>query len=110
MKDDTVYLRHMLDAINWIESYASGSSDDQFRQDHLVQDGVIRQISVLGEAARQTSNDFQASHTNVEWSKIIGMRNVLIHDYLGVDVDEVWRTVQHDLPMLKEQLALLLQT
>jgi len=103
MKDDLVYLRHILDAIALVEAYVRGVSWEDFQESQLVQDGVVRQLGVIGEAARRVSRSVQQTHPEIPWSDMVGMRNILIHDYFEVDDKEVWKTVQDDLPTLKER-------
>jgi len=103
-KDDTVYLRHILDAINTVEGYLSGVSERKFRDTNLLQDGAIRQIEIIGEAIRHVSKDLRNSYSEIPWQDIAGMRDKLIHDYFGVDIEKVWLTAKEDLPVLKEQI------
>jgi uncharacterized protein with HEPN domain len=102
MKDDLVYLRHILDAIALVERYVSDVSWEDFQESQLVQDGVVRQLGIIGEAARRVSTSVQQAHPEIPWSDMVGMRNILIHDYFEVDEKEVWKTVQDDLPTLKD--------
>jgi uncharacterized protein with HEPN domain len=108
MKNDAVYLHHILDAINRIEQYLAGVSYDRFLQDALLQDGVIRQLEIIGEAARNVSKDLQNARPELPWDKMIGIRNILIHAYFRVDLFIVWDTAQSDLPRLKQQVEQLL--
>lgn len=105
MTDDAVYLQHMLDAIERIEAYTDGMSEDAFQNDELVQDGVIRQIEILGEAAKQVSDETRTQYDEIPWTDIAGMRDKLIHGYFNVDLSLVWQTVHHDIPQLKAQLT-----
>jgi uncharacterized protein with HEPN domain len=102
--DDELYLQHILEAIERIETYTEGIERDAFRKDSMAQDAVIRQLEVLGEAASQLSDETRDQYGMVPWQDITGMRNKLIHGYFGVDVDVVWKTVQEDLPQLKREL------
>ena len=103
-KDDTVYLRHILDAIKTVEGYLDGVSETKFKATNLLQDGAIRQIEIIGEAVRHVSKDLRSSYSEIPWQDIAGMRDKLIHDYFGVDLEKVWLTAQEDLPVLKEQV------
>lgn len=107
-KDDLVYLQHILDSIKWIESYVSDISQEQFLVDHLVQDAVIRQIEIIGEASKKLSNSLKQKYPNTPWKDIAGMRDKLIHGYFGVDIEAVWVTVENDIPVLKEQIINIL--
>jgi uncharacterized protein with HEPN domain len=104
-KDETVYLDHILESISKIEKYIDGMDEDQFLSDELVQDGVIRQLQIIGEAAKRLSVQTRAKYSTVEWKDIAGMRDQLVHDYFGVDLGAVWDTVREDLPALKKALT-----
>ena len=99
-----VYLRHILDAAERIGRYLAGVSRERFERDELVQDGVIRQLEVIGEATRHLSRDLRTRYPEVLWKDIAGMRDKLIHDYMGVDVELVWTTAVEDIPVLEEQI------
>jgi len=103
-KGDIPYLKHILDAISRIEEYVRGITYDSFMENHLVQDGVIRQIEIIGEAAKRLSRQIREKHPYIAWKDMTGMRDKLIHDYLGVDLDAVWETVERDIPLLEDQL------
>jgi uncharacterized protein with HEPN domain len=110
MKNDSDYLRHILDAIIQIKEYVGDSSFEQFEQNRLVQDAVIRQLAIIGEAARLVSSSLKETYPEVPWADIVGMRNILIHNYLEVDIREVWQTIQQDLPILQKQVARILSS
>ena len=104
-RNDAVYLSHILDAITQIEIYTAGLSYDQFSQTRLVQDGVIRQLEIIGEASRSLSDDFRDQHSELPWPQIIGLRNRLIHAYFEVNLGIVWDIVQNDLPPLRQKVT-----
>jgi uncharacterized protein with HEPN domain len=108
-RDDSVYLRHILDAISRIEEYLQGVIEETFYQQYLVQDGVIRQLEIIGEATKRLSPEMRAECPNVPWQDIAGMRDKLIHDYFGVDLDAVWLTACGDIPALKAEVLRALE-
>ena len=95
MKDDRVYLEHILRCIGRIEEYTVEGRDEFFTS-HLVQDGVIRNLQTLAESSRRLSEGVKALHPGVDWKGLAGFRNVLVHDYLGVDLEYVYRAIEHD--------------
>jgi uncharacterized protein with HEPN domain len=104
--NDRVYLAEILERIDRIENYTSGGRDTFF-QSLLIQDGVIRNFEVIGEAVKLISLDLRQSHPEIPWRRIAGFRDVLIHDYMGIDLDEVWNVVEKDLPDLKQKILLI---
>jgi uncharacterized protein with HEPN domain len=107
-RDETVYLRHILDAMARIEEYVEGLDEGAFRRHKLVQDGVIRQLEIIGEAVKRLSSDLRSRCTDIPWQDMAGMRDKLIHDYLGVDLEKVWVTATEDIPFLKLRIQKLL--
>jgi uncharacterized protein with HEPN domain len=108
-KDNTLYLQHIRDAIQRVERHLAEISWDQFWQSELVQDAVVRQLEIIGEATRNLSDDFRQEHSEVAWGEIIGMRNRLIHAYFEVALEIVWEIAHVDLPLLKEQVERFLE-
>jgi uncharacterized protein with HEPN domain len=108
-RDDSVYLQHILDAISRISDYLQGVTEETFYQQYLVQDGVIRQLEIIGEVTKRLSPEVRAKCPNVPWQDIAGMRDKLIHDYFGVDLDAVWLTACNDVPLLKAEVAKVLE-
>ena len=102
MKDDTLYLGHINDAIEVIEEYLGISNYKQFIANRMMVDAVVRQLEIIGEATSKLSKDFRKENPEIPFRDIIDMRNVLIHDYAGVDTLVVWETCKNDLPPLKK--------
>jgi uncharacterized protein with HEPN domain len=88
------------EAIDRIEKYAE-EGKDTFEANELIQTWIVHHITIIGEACRTLSDDFQARYANVPWADIVGMRNILVHHYFGIDTDAVWSVVERDLPELK---------
>jgi uncharacterized protein with HEPN domain len=107
MRDPRERLRDMFEAIEHIERYAS-QGRDTFEKDELIQNWIVRHLQIIGEAARATPQEVRERATNVPWSKIIGMRHILVHDYFQIDTDIVWDVVEQDLAGLKQALRGLL--
>jgi uncharacterized protein with HEPN domain len=105
---DLVYVRHILDAILRIAEYLQGIDEEAFLQTPLVQDGVIRQLEIIGEATKQISSETRAEHAHIPWKDMAGMRDKLIHDYFGVDLEQVWITAQNDIPILQVEIKAIL--
>ena len=104
VKDDLAYIEHILDCIRKIKEFSEGISFREFSSNELVQDAIIRNIEIIGEASKKISSDTKQIYFEVPWKEIAGMRDKLIHDYLGVDVEVVWRTIKEDIPILERQI------
>lgn len=107
MRDDRAWLLDILDALLNIEKYAA-KGEKEFYEEELVQVWIIYYIQIAGEAANQLSDIMKTRHPEIPWKGIIGMRNVLVHQYFGLDLDEIWDTVSTDLPLLKAEIQKLL--
>ena len=101
---DRVYLQHMLECIGRVEEYIGGD-EQRFRTSRLVQDAVIRNLQTLAESSQRLSETIKAGEPQIPWRAISGFRNILVHDYLGVDVDAVWQVVAVELPPLRAALV-----
>jgi uncharacterized protein with HEPN domain len=101
MKDDSIYIDHILNSINRILDYISGKDREAFEADLITQDAVVRQLEVIGEATKRVSKELRSKNPDIPWSDMAGMRDVLIHDYIDVDLGVVWKTASEDIPNLK---------
>jgi uncharacterized protein with HEPN domain len=103
-KDNLVYINHIISGIKKISSYTKGLDEDSFNGNSLVQDAVIRQFEIIGEATKRVSKEFREKHPKIPWLDMAGMRDNLIHDYLNVDIGILWKTIIIDIPKLKKLL------
>lgn len=108
MRDDILYIRDILERINRIESYTVDGYE-AFISNRMAQEAVERNLEVIGEATKRLSSNFRQSYPDVPWRKIAGLRDVLIHDYGLVDVNEIWKVVEQNLPDLKSQVEAILR-
>lgn len=106
-KDRRVYLAHIFECIQKIERFTA-EGKPRFLQDDMVQDAVIRNFEIIGEAAKRLDDVYRAAHPDLPWRALAGLRDVLIHQYEGVDLERVWAIVEKDLPPLKRATAELL--
>ena len=107
---DEIRLRHILDAIEEIEVYLSKVDFQSFLQDSMIRFACIKQMEIIGEASNHISEKLKSEFTNIEWAQIIGMRNVFIHEYFGIDSSVVWEIIKNDIPELKNRITLILQS
>jgi len=98
------YIKHILDSISDIDDSISDLSKKEFKESKDVRDAVVRRLEVIGEAAKNISKDLKEAHPEIEWKKIAGTRDVMIHAYFSVDLDIVWEIIKQDLPVLKKQI------
>lgn len=108
MKDDRIYLKHVLRCIARIEEYTTAGRESFFSS-YLIQDGVLRNLQTLAESSQRLNDAIKESHPDVDWKGLAGFRNVLVHDYLGVDLELVYRAVEQDVPRLKRACESALQ-
>ncbi len=110
MRNDRTYLEHISEAIEKVEKYIKYVGDfENFSQNDMAFDAVIRELEIIGEASNNISNEFQKENPNIPWKLIIGIRNKLIHEYFGVSKKIVWETCQDDLKELKKIVKSLLK-
>jgi len=106
---DRVRIEHINEAILEIESYVEGIGKEEFIQNSLIRSATVRQLEIIGEAARVISEELQKEYPEIPWRLWADFRNVLIHQYFGVDYAEVYQTIQNDMPNLKSQIEKLLK-
>lgn len=103
-RDYKAYLSDIIGSINRIERYTNNMSFQDFIDNELVQDGVVRNLEIIGEAVKKVPDNIKRQKTDIEWKKIAGLRDVLIHDYFGVDVVIVWDIIKNKIPVLKKNI------
>jgi len=103
-KNVNIFLKHILEAIKLIEDYTKGKEKSDFLKSTQLQDSVIRRIEIIGEAIKNIPSDFKSSHEDIPWKEITGMRDILIHQYFGVDLELTWEVIKVDLPKLKKSI------
>mgnify|MGYP005850344627 CR=1 FL=1 len=103
MKEDSVYLIHILECIERIERYTGGDRE-YFFSDNKTQDAVLRNLHTLSESTQRLSKALKEAHPQVDWRGISGFRNILVHDYLGINLVRVWGVVEQELPGLKRNI------
>ena len=103
MKDDRLYIDHVLACVRRIDRYCQ-SGEEVFRTSELIQDAVLRNLQTLAESTQRISDHLKALHPEVDWRAIAGFRNVLVHDYLGINLVRVWEIVSVHLPGLESQM------
>jgi len=108
LRDVEAYLEDMLDAIQRIQDYTAGMDRETLEADHRTLDAVLRNLEVLGEAAKQVPEAVRAEAPGIDWRKVAGLRDILIHGYFVVEFDIVWDVVAHRLAPLREQLRQLI--
>jgi uncharacterized protein with HEPN domain len=108
MKDDRLYLIHICECIERIESYVGAGDETAFMASTLIQDAVLRNLQIMAESTQRLSGTLKSAHPEIDWRQLAGFRNVLAHDYLSVEPDRVWLVIEQDLPSLKLSIAAML--
>src|SRR3989338_10840623 len=103
-KNSVVFLQHILDNIQKVESFSKNISRQELTKNLQKQYAIVRAIEIIGEAARNIPADVKKRYPEVSWNEIVGTRDVLIHHYFGVDLNIVWDIIKKNLPVLKEQI------
>lgn len=105
MKEDAIYIKHILESINNIMEFSDGLSESEFKTNRLKQSAIIRELEIIGEASKNLSEEFKNNHSNIEWKLIAGFRDKLIHHYFGIQLERVWNILEIDLPKLKKEIG-----
>ncbi|MES2797824.1 MAG: DUF86 domain-containing protein [Bacteroidota bacterium] len=103
-KNPLIFIVHILDCISNIKNYTLDFTEEDFLRNKMVQDAVIRNFEIIGEATKQIQVEFRAKYPNIEWKRIAGLRGKLIHDYIGVDLWAVWAVIEDLLPELEDNI------
>lgn len=109
MKNDSVYLHHIMECARRIEENVK-EGRERFITSHTLQDAVIRNLQTMAESTQRLSDELKEAHPEVEWYRIAAFRNVLVHDYLGIDTERIWEITQRDVPQLKQAISNMLKT
>ena len=108
-RDYRVYLEDILEAAAAAREFVTGMGKDELRKDRRTRDAVVRNLEIIGEAVKKLPAQTKRGHPEVEWKKIAGLRDILVHDYFGIDMDIVWDVVRNKLPVLVEQVRRILE-
>jgi uncharacterized protein with HEPN domain len=109
MKKNLLFLKDILDSIQRIESYIEGIHYESFSSNQMMFDAVIRNLEVIGEASRNMPEEIRNKYPEIPWRKMIALRNILIHEYFGIDESIVWEVIKTNLPQLKPDIVRVLQ-
>lgn len=102
------YLKDIFESIQKIEKYTTDLSFNKFASNGLVQDGVVRNLEIIGEAVKNIPDEIKDKENNIDWRKIAGLRDILVHAYFGIDVDIIWDIIKNKIPELKTEIILML--
>ncbi len=103
-----LFISDIMDAITKIENYIEDLDYDSFAQSNMVIDAVVRNLEIIGEAARNIPNDAKERYPDIPWKRMVGLRNIVIHEYFGVDLDNVWKIIKENIPEVKPDIMKIL--
>ena len=110
IKEPIEFLHHILNSINFIQSYTKGITASEFKENFEKQDAVIRRFEIIGEASSNVTEKMRRDNPKLPWREMKAMRNFVSHEYFGIDYDDIWKTVKSSLPLLKKQIKALIKT
>jgi uncharacterized protein with HEPN domain len=108
-KDAKTFIDHIMECISLIEKYKKDCTKQKFMHDVQLQDSIIRRIAIIGEAVKNIPGEIKNKYPEIAWKEIAGMRDILTHEYFGIDLELTWETVKKDIPKLKKQLITILK-
>jgi uncharacterized protein with HEPN domain len=108
-KEPEIFVKHILESIGEIESHTRKLSQTDFLKSTLVQDAAIRRLEIIGEAVKKMPAETRLEAKDIPWKQIAGLRDMLIHEYFGVDIKLVWKVIKKDVPLLKRNMLKLLK-
>jgi len=109
-KNIMLYIEDILESVDKIEEYIGEIKEEDFYRNTQLQDSILRRLEIIGEAAKNIPMDFRNKYSIIPWKRMAGMRDVLIHEYFGVNLKRVWRAVKKDLPRLKKEILNIIET
>jgi len=109
IKDNTIFLKHIIECIEQIEAYTSNVTEEIFLESKEKQDAVVRRLEIIGEAVKNLAEDFKKEYPYIPWNKAMATRNIIVHEYFGIDYSLIWSTIKQDLPELKKQVKELVE-
>lgn len=108
-RNNKLYIRDILDCIDKVEEYVKGLSFKDFTKNKMVIDAVVRNFEIIGEAAKNISSEVKTKYNKIPWKEMAGMRDKTIHEYFGVDLKIIWKTIKQSLPVLKKAIKIILK-
>lgn len=108
-RDVKVFLEDILESIEKIEEYTANIDEEDFYENTIIQDAVLRRLEIIGEAVKNIPDDFREKYPDIPWRQIAGMRDVLIHAYFGVNLRRVWKVIEEDIQDLKLRILRILE-
>ncbi|MCJ7623841.1 MAG: DUF86 domain-containing protein [Anaerolineaceae bacterium] len=109
MKDNRLYLIHIKECLDKIYAYLGATDKSGFLSNEMLQDAVIRNLQIMSESTQRISEELKEKYPNIEWHKISGFRNIVVHEYLNLDAERVWLVIENDLPPLRKTIEKMLE-